>query len=574
MEQNIWEKARAWAEGGDFDETTRHEIQALIDEKNEKELQDRFWKDLEFGTGGLRGILGAGTNRMNVYNIRKVTQGLANYIILQNGAQQGVVIGRDSRNGSLEFAREAASVLVANGIRVYFFRDICPTPVTSFTILKVGAKAGIMNTASHNPREYNGYKVFWDDGAQLVPPHDELVMQEIKRITELSAVKRMDFAEAEKSSLFEYCDSYFDHYIQAAKTFIRDPELCRSTDLKILYSPLHGAGYKIVPQLMNTVGFRHFEVFQVQAQPNGNFPSAPYPNPEDPQAMQPGIKHAEAEKSDLFIATDPDADRIGVACKSEHNNYLLLNGNQIGALILDYLIRYSIPQNSFVVSTIVSSPLISKIARAHGIEYAECLTGFRWISAKMEELQAQGKHFLFGMEESHGYNISALVHDKDGISAAAIFAELAAFHKHRHVGLDQALFEIAKKYGYFKDSQESLSFPGAEGVLTMQKMMDEFRAKPFAEINGIKVEKYADFETGVVKDAQNNPVGRTNLPKSNVFVFYLENNARIVARPSGTEPKIKFYFSTEHSVNCEHCVQQADTEHLALKEAFLSMIRS
>ncbi|MGL5253462.1 MAG: phospho-sugar mutase [Brevinema sp.] len=571
MNENILKRAQEWV-GTDYDENTRNEIQALIDAGNEKELTDRFWKDLEFGTGGLRGIIGSGTALINIYNIRKATQGLANYILQQGGAEKGVVIGRDSRNFSLEFAQEAASVLVANGIKVYFFKDVCPTPITSFTILQTGAIAGIMNTASHNPKEYNGYKVYWQDGAQLTPPHDGNVMAEIAKISSQKMIKVLKVQELEQNSLFEYCDNYAQKYLEVAQNFPKDKSLIASSDLKILYSPLHGAGYKYTPQLLTMAGFKNVSVLPIQSTPDGNFPSASYPNPEEMQAMQVGVDYAKQHNFDIFIATDPDADRIGVAYKNAQGEFALLNGNQIGILIADYLSRYPIADNSFVVSTIVSTPLIGVIAHKKGLNFYEVLTGFKWISALTQEKEKEGASFLFGMEESHGYNISPLVRDKDGVSATLIISELAAYHQKLGHSLDKVLLEIYKSYGYYRESLENMSFPGAEGAEIISNMMKSLRSTPPKEILGFKVVECRDYSDNSITKNGVKSEGK-GLPLSNVFGLHLENGSRIIARPSGTEPKIKFYFSTVSEVHCENCIKAGDEEHLELKQAFMDLIK-
>ncbi|MGL5720793.1 MAG: phospho-sugar mutase, partial [Brevinema sp.] len=502
MNDNILKRAQEWT-GSDYDEATRKEIQALIDSNNQKELTDRFWQDLEFGTGGLRGVIGAGTARINAYNIRKATQGLANYILAQNGANKGVVIGRDSRRFSLEFAQEAARVLIGNGIKVFFFKDLCPTPITSFTILQTGAISGIMNTASHNPKEYNGYKVYWEDGAQLTPPHDENVMAEIAKVTSQKMVKIIPLEELEKSPLFQYCDNYAEDYLKLAQNFPKDKSLIASSNIKILYSPLHGAGYKYTPELLKLAGFKNVTVLPVQGTPDGEFPSAPYPNPEEMQAMQTGVDYAKQHGFDVFIATDPDADRIGVAYKNASGEFTLLNGNQIGVLIADYLTRYPVVPQSFMVSTIVSTPLIGVIANKKGLGFNEVLTGFKWISALVQQHEKQGKNFLFGMEESHGYNISPLVRDKDGVSATLIMAELVAYHQKAGNTLDGVLLEIYKTYGYYKESLENLSFPGAEGAQIIANMMKELRSNPPKEVLGQKIIECRDYsDNTIIKDGK------------------------------------------------------------------------
>lgn len=556
MNPEILKKAQEWTTQ-EYDGKTRQEIELLINTENENELTDRFWQDLEFGTGGLRGLRGAGTNRMNIYNIRKVTQGLANYILAQGGAKKGVIIGRDSRINSLEFAQEAATVLVQNNITVYFFKDLCPTPVVSYAIRKLNAKAGIMNTASHNPKEYNGFKVFWEDGAQITPPHDVNLIAEVRKIDSLSKVRTGSFKETVKSPLFHYCDDLLEQYIQDAQHFVIDKKICSESDVKILYSPLHGCGYKITPKLLKKIGFKNVEVFAEQSEPNGEFPAAPYPNPEDPEAMKSGMDYAKAQDKDVFIATDPDADRIGVAYKTSTGEYALLSGNQIGVLIESYLLKKA-EEDSFLVSTIVSTPWLEKIAKENNIFYTEVLTGFKWISLEIEKQLQTGKKFLFGLEESHGYNISDKIRDKDGVSATAIFSELVAYYKKQGKYLDQVLLELAIKYGYYKDSQYSVTIKGKEGVEKINQIMDTLRKNPPKNISEFQLIKTVDFLTSP-----------TGLPASNVFALHYENNIRIIARPSGTEPKIKFYFSTQGEVACMHCVADVEEQHKFLTERFI-----
>ncbi|MGL4561756.1 MAG: phospho-sugar mutase [Brevinema sp.] len=560
MNKEILEKAKEWT-SIEYDPETRAEIQILLDQNNEEELTDRFWRELEFGTGGLRGIRGAGTNRMNIYNIKKVTQGLANYLKNTGNKNKGVVIGRDSRIFSLEFAKAAAAVLVANQIPVYFFKDLCPTPILSFAIRTIGAQAGIMNTASHNPKEYNGYKVFWDNGGQVIPPHDTNMIHEVDHIQSLTEVKDLPFEEVEQSSLFRYCDEILDEYINKIKNISRHPEICKETDLRILYSPLHGCGYKVTRTLAKAFGFKNFEMFSEQSTPDGNFPSAPYPNPEDPNTMNIGLDYAKKQGADLFVATDPDADRLGVGYKTSKGDYKLLNGNQIGALFTYYLLNHDVPKNSVLITTIVTTPLIKKIADNHQIEYQEVLTGFKWIAHIQQELHDQNKHFVFGFEESHGYNSSNMVYDKDGVSSAVLFAELVAYYKKQGKYLDEILLEISKKYGYYKESQVSLTLPGASGVTKINQMMENFRTQPPKKIGTHNVLKTIDY----LND-------QTGLPKSNVFAMFLSENIRIIARPSGTEPKIKFYFSSHDSIGCEACIENIDHIHEQIKNEFLAYI--
>ncbi|MDK2817912.1 MAG: phospho-sugar mutase [Spirochaetota bacterium] len=562
MNPEILQKAQEWTTDK-YDKQTQQEISLLINTENETELTDRFWQDLEFGTGGLRGIRGAGTNRMNIYNIRKVAQGLANYIHAQGGSKKGVVIGRDSRINSLEFAQEAASVLIENNITVYFFKDICPTPIVSYAIRQLEAQAGIMNTASHNPKEYNGIKIFWEDGAQVTPPHDINMIAEVRKIDSLDKVRSLhSFKDAIKSPLFHYCDNIINQYLQEAQTFTLDKKLCAASDIKILYSPLYGCGYKIAPKLLKKFGFKNVEIMSEQSIPDGNFPTVPFPNPEDPEAMRLGIEYAQTINADVFIATDPDADRIGVAYKNSTGTYTLLNGNQIGFLIANYLLQKAVPNSSFIVSTIVTSPLISKIAEEHKLFYTETLTGFKWIALEMEKQLQSGKKFLLGLEESHGYNISDKIRDKDGISATAIVAELVAYYKKQGKFLDQLLLEIDIKYGHYKESQYSITIPGKDGVEKINAIMDQLRTNPPQNISEFGLLKSTDY-------LNNN---NTKLPASNVLVLSYDEKTRIIARPSGTEPKIKFYFSTHGEVACIHCVTEVEERHDILKSTFIQQL--
>lgn len=579
MDKLIEDRIKEWTTSSDYSAEAQKEIADLVAAGDEKELIDRFYQDLEFGTGGLRGIRGAGSNRMNVYNVMKVTQGLANYVLKNGGAEKGVVMGRDSRLQSDEFSQAAAGVFVANGIQVYYFNEIHPTPTVSFGIRHYGAMTGVMVTASHNPKEYNGYKVFWDDGAQVTPPHDTAIIDEVKNITTMSQVKKMDFPEVEKSDLFQIIDDELDPiYLDMVKKLSIHPEAAEGSDVKICYSPLHGTGFKMVPESMKQYGFSNIILVKEQYEPDGNFPTASYPNPEAAPAMELGIKYAKENEADIFIATDPDADRIGACLRKKDGSYQLLNGNEIATILVYYVFSElkatgKLPKNPRLVTTIVTTPILSKIVKGLGMESYETLTGFKWIGLVTKDMIKRGESFVFGCEESHGYNASNDVRDKDAVSSASLFAELTAFYRGQGKSVVEVLDEIYSEFGYHRDSQVALKFPGIEGAAKIQSILSTLRENTPKKIGKWDVLTKIDIKTDETVDIQAGKViGKSGLPTSNVIVLNLSGGARAIARPSGTEPKIKFYFTTSGNVssNIDAVRASVDADHEELKKAFLA----
>lgn len=579
MDQAIGKKIGEWL-SADYDETTRNEIQALVDKKNEKELIDRFYTELEFGTAGLRGTLGAGSNRMNIYNVRKATQGLANYIIKKGGQDRGVLIGRDSRIMSDMFAEQTAAVLIANGIKVFFFNDIHPTPTVSFGLQLLGCISGVMITASHNPKEYNGYKVLWEDGAQITPPYDEEIIAEVRNITSLKQVKAVSFAEVKASPLFHIADDRVDRiYLDKVKTLSIHPEVIEHSGVKICYSPLFGTGYKLVPASLRNYGFKDILIVEEQAMPDGNFPTAPFPNPEEKETMEIGMRFAKQHKADVFFATDPDADRFGAMLKKDDGDFILLNGNQIATLFAYYLsseLRNTgkLPKDPRMISTIVTTGLLVDIADSFGVRSDLVLTGFKWIGNKMNEYDKKGGDFVFGCEESHGYLAGTFVRDKDAVIGASLFAELVAYYKSVGTSAYKVLREIYKKYGYYKESQKSVTMKGQDGAAQIKALMEKLRKDPPKKVGNYTVLQKIDLKNGEVFDVKSGqPAGKWDLPSSNVIIFKLSDNAKIVGRPSGTEPKIKFYFTTygkaEGVETLDDCIAKVDKEHQELKATFL-----
>jgi phosphoglucomutase len=581
MDQTIEARIKEWL-SDDYDAGTRKEIQTLLDKNDEKELVDRFYTELEFGTAGLRGTLGAGANRMNIYNVRKATQGLANYIIRNSGQRKGILIGRDSRILSDRFAEETASVMIANGIKVYYFQDIHPTPTVSFGLRHLKAISGVMITASHNPKEYNGYKVLWEDGAQITPPHDGNIIEEVRKITSLSQVKFISFQEAKQSPLFETADHLIDRvYLEKVKSLSVHPEVIRASGIKICYSPLYGTGYRLVPESLRGLGFKDVVMVEEQSTPDGNFPTAPYPNPEEPSAMAVGMKFAKERNADIFIATDPDADRIGVMLKKPDGDFALLNGNQIATLLVYYIASQlaetkKMPVKPRIISTIVTTGLLADIAESFGIKLDEVLTGFKWIGFKMNEYEKEGLDFVFGCEESHGYLAGTFVRDKDAVIGASLIAELAAFYKSRGTSAYEILQEIYRKYSYYRESQKSITMKGQDGAEQIKALMEKIRRNPPAQIGRFDLLFTIDLETGKIFDQKTGQVtGKWNLPSSNVIILRLSEKAKIIARPSGTEPKIKFYCTTSGRVkegeSLDSLEKRVNQEHEELKVDFLAL---
>ncbi|MGA2141015.1 MAG: phospho-sugar mutase [Brevinematales bacterium] len=574
MDELILKRIDEW-QGEEYDEATRREISGLVIKKDERELTDRFYAELEFGTAGLRGTLGAGSNRMNIYVVRKATQGLANYILKQGPgiSGRGVLVGRDSRIMSDAFAMETASVLIANGIRVYYYEDIHPTPTVSFGVRRLNAISGVMITASHNPKEYNGYKVVWEDGAQITPPHDSEIIKEVRAISSLKQVKHIDASEIRKNPLFSIADGLVDgDYLSKVKSLSIHPEIIQSSGVKICYSPLYGTGYRLVPESLKNFGFKNIEIVKEQAVPDGNFPTAPYPNPEEPEAMAVGMKYAKESGADVFIATDPDADRLGVMLKKEKGDYVLLNGNQIATLLGFYIMSElyetgKMPSNPRIIKTIVTTDTLPAIAKTYGIETDEVLTGFKWIGAKLKEYEKSGYNYVFGGEESHGYSAGTFVRDKDAVISGSMFAELVAFYLSKGLSAYRVLENIYERFGFFSESQQSVTLKGRDGAMQIKALMEKLRKTPPEKISRYKVLEVIDLES--YKN------GKWQLPKSDVVILKLSDNAKVIARPSGTEPKIKFYFTTfgkltGGSKDINGLMETVKAAHEELKAGFLT----
>ncbi len=540
----VLERAERWL-NGTIDEDSKEAIRNMI-ENNPDELTESFYCDLEFGTGGLRGIMGVGTNRMNKYTVGMATQGLANYLRkVYDGAEEiRVVIAHDSRNNSSYFARIASEVLSANGILVFLFEDLRPTPELSYAVRYLHCHSGIVITASHNPKEYNGYKVYWNDGAQLVPPHDKNVIAEAQKITSFEQVN-FNGDNLKINLIGELLDTA---YLETMAGYTLAPDvIARHRDLKIVYTPLHGTGIMLVPRGLKQFGFNNVHIVEAQATPDGNFPTVKSPNPEETAAMEMALAMARDIQADIILATDPDADRIGVGVKDLDGNYILLNGNQTAALLTYYLIKQwenkgKLTGNEFIVKTIVTSELISDIAKKAGVEYFDVLTGFKWIAEVIRNLEGQ-KTFIGGGEESYGFMVGDFVRDKDAIVSSCILAECAAWAAEKGMSLYRLLIEIYLEFGLFKEKLVNVVRKGISGQAEIKGMMDNYRSNPPKEIAGCKVSKVADYLLQKTTDLATGATMPITLPKSDVLQFFLEDGSKISVRPSGTEPKIKFYFS-------------------------------
>ncbi len=549
MDKGVEHKVISWLEGP-FDNDTKQKIREL--QKNDPaELTEAFYKNLEFGTGGLRGIMGVGTNRMNRYTTGMATQGLANYIRLQFPGEKGrVAVAHDSRKNSPEFARTVAEIFAANGFTVYLFESLRPTPELSFAIRELKCLSGVMVTASHNPKEYNGYKAYWDDGGQVTAPHDEDIIEEVEKITSPDQV-RWSGGEGEIVTIGEEMDRV---YLDKLHTLMLSPEAVKAHgDLKIVYTPLHGAGYKLVPQFLKEVGFKNVIEEPEQRIPDGNFPTVASPNPEEQSALQRAIDLAAKENADLVLATDPDADRVGIAVRDDKGDFLLVNGNQTACLLTYYCLRRwqelgKMTGNEYIVKTIVTSELMARIAAGHGVEYFDVLTGFKHIATVIREQEKLGKTFICGGEESYGFLVGSFVRDKDAVIGCAMVAEMAAWARTQGMTLYDLLKHIYKVYGFFKESLLSLTMKGMAGAEEIQKMMDDFRADPPKEIAGSPVVTLCDYEKQVCTDLRTGKQTPIDLPESNVLQFVTADSTIVSARPSGTEPKIKFYFGVREEL--------------------------
>ena len=566
-----------WLANPYFDDATKEELKNIAEEENE--IKERFYMDLEFGTAGLRGIIGAGTNRMNIYVVRRATQGLANYIAKVGKQSQGVAIAYDSRHMSPEFAQEAALCLAANGIKAYIFESLRPTPELSFAVRHLGCVAGINITASHNPPEYNGYKVYWEDGAQITPPHDTGIMGEVKAISDWNTVKTMDKAQAEKAGLYEVIGQKIDDaYMEELKKQVihQDAIEAEGKNLKIVYTPLHGTGNIPARRILKELGFENVYVVKEQELPDGAFPTVSYPNPEAAEAFELGLKLAKEVDADLVLATDPDADRLGVRVKDKNGEYHDLTGNMSGCLLANYeigqrrAVNGSLPEDGALIKTIVTSNLADAIAKGYGVDLIEVLTGFKFIGQQILGFENSGKGtYLFGFEESYGCLIGTYARDKDAIVATMALCEAAAYYKTQGKTLWDAMIEMYDQYGYYKDDIKSITLKGIEGLQKIQEIMDTLRKNPPAEFAGHKVVSARDYKKDTIADLATGEVKPTGLPNSNVLYYDLTDDAWVCVRPSGTEPKVKFYYGVKGT-----SLEDADEKSAVMGKAVLDMVNT
>lgn len=549
MDENVKKNYEYWCTSPIFEDATKSELKSL--EGNEDEIFDRFYRELEFGTGGLRGVIGAGTNRMNFYTVGKATQGLANFINKQGAAAKGVAIAFDSRRMSPEFADTAACVLAANGIKAYIFDSLRPTPELSFALRTLGCTAGIVVTASHNPPEYNGYKVYWEDGAQITAPKDAQIIGEVNAIKDYAEIKKMTTEEAKAAGLYEVIGKEIDDkYMEALKKLVLHPEAIKqmASSLKIVYTPLHGTGNVPVRRVLKELGFEQVTVVPEQELPDGNFPTVSYPNPEDKKAFALALDLAKKVDADLVLATDPDADRLGVYAKdTKTGEYKVFTGNMSGMLICEYEMSQKkalgiLPDNGALVTTIVSSNMAQAVAKEYGMKFIECLTGFKYIGEQIKFFEQTGSNeYVFGFEESYGCLVGTHARDKDAVVAVMALCEAAAYYKTQGITLWDQMLNIYNKYGYYKEDLFTMTFKGADGAKKMQDMMDAYRKNTPKQVGAYKVLRLRDYKNDVITDLATGETTPTGLPKSNVLYFELENDAWFCVRPSGTEPKIKFY---------------------------------
>lgn len=564
-----------WLNNPYFDEGTKEELRSIA--ADEKEIEERFYMDLEFGTAGLRGVIGAGVNRMNIYTVRKATQGLANYIASVGGQAKGVAIAYDSRRMSPEFADEAALCLGANGIKAYVFESLRPTPELSYAVRKLGCIAGINITASHNPPEYNGYKVYWEDGAQITPPHDKGIMDEVKKVTDYAAVKTMEKEAAKTAGMYQTIGADIDdaYIAELKKLVIRQDSIDEAAkDMKIVYSPLHGTGNIPVRRVLKELGFPNVYVVPEQELPDGEFPTVSYPNPESEEAFELGLKLGKEVDADLILTTDPDADRLGVYVKdSKTGEYHSLTGNMSGCLIGDYVIsqrkeKEGLPSDGAFIKSIVSTNMADAIAKYYGIQLVEVLTGFKFIGQKILEFETTGKGtYLFGMEESYGCLTGTYARDKDAVVASMALCEAAAYYKTKNMTLWDAMIAMYERYGYYKDDVKAITLKGIEGLEKIQEIMNTLRENTPAEIGGYKVVSARDYKKDTIKNMETGEIVPTGLPSSNVLYYDLSNDAWVCVRPSGTEPKVKFYYGVKGA-----SLADADEKSEKLGKEVLAMI--
>lgn len=542
-----------WLSDAYFDDATKDELRSIAE--NEKEIEDRFYKELEFGTGGLRGVIGAGTNRMNIYTVRKATQGLANYIIKQGGRDRGVAIAYDSRRMSPEFADEAALCLAANGIKAYVFDALRPTPELSFALRTLHCISGIVITASHNPPEYNGYKAYWEDGAQVAAPRDKEIITEVKNVTDYHEVKTMSKEDAIAAGLYQVIGKEIDDaYMAELKKQIIHPEIIKEVadDIKIVYTPFHGTGNVPVRRILSELGFKHVYVVPEQELPDPDFTTLEYPNPEDPKAFTLALKLAREKNADIVLATDPDADRLGIyALDTKTGEYVSFTGNMSGMLIAEYILRErtatgTMPEKPAMVSTIVTTNMAGAIARDYGVKFIEVLTGFKYIGEQIKLFEQSGSNnYVFGLEESYGCLAGTHARDKDAVVAVMCLCEVAAWCKKNGITVWDQMLKLYEKYGYYKETQYAITLKGIDGAAQITEMMNKLRSNPPRSFGDLKVKEFRDYDKDVAVNLETGEQKSTGLPRSNVLYFDLTNDSWCCARPSGTEPKIKFYMGVK-----------------------------
>lgn len=567
------EKYNEWISSSTISEEVKEELRAI---KDEKEIEDRFYKELEFGTGGLRGIIGAGTNRMNVYTVGKATQGFADFINDTYKGEKAIAIAYDSRNMSKEFAKAAALTLCANDIKVYIYESLRPTPMLSFAVRHLKCKAGIVITASHNPKEYNGYKAYGEDGCQLTDEPAKEVIGYVNRVEDYSKIKTMSEEEALEKGLLVYIGENVDKaYIESLKSLIIREELVKdhAKDLKIVYTPIHGSGNVPVRRVLSELGYENVLVVKEQELPNGNFPTAPYPNPENPDVFKIAMEMANKVNADVIFGTDPDCDRIGVVVKDNKGEFRVLTGNQTGMLLVNYVLGSlkelnKLPKNGVVIKTIVTTESVRKMAEAYGVKLIDVLTGFKYIGEKIREFEETGSNeYLIGFEESYGYLFGTFSRDKDAVVASMLIAEMTLYYKKQGKTLYDALVEIYEQYGYFKESLVSVELKGKEGQEKIGRCLDLLRADEITEVNGVKVVKSFDYKSSTEKDLIANTTSKINLPKSNVLKYILEDDSWFVVRPSGTEPKMKVYLAVKGN-----SLEDADKQTERFKSSVMAIV--
>ena len=571
---NYLDEYKKWCESPEFDEETKKELLEIKEDK--KEIEDRFYKELEFGTGGLRGIIGAGTNRMNVYTVGKATQGFADFINDTYKGEKAIAIAYDSRNMSKEFAKAAALTLCANDIKVYLYESLRPTPMLSFAVRHLKCKAGIVITASHNPKEYNGYKAYGEDGCQLTDEPAKEVIGYVNRVEDYSKIKTMSEEEALEKGLLVYIGENVDKaYIESLKSLTIREELVKdhAKDLKIVYTPIHGSGNVPVRRVLSELGYENVLVVKEQELPNGNFPTAPYPNPENPDVFKIAMEMANKVNADVIFGTDPDCDRIGVVVKDNKGEFRVLTGNQTGMLLVNYVLGSlkelnKLPKNGVVIKTIVTTESVRKMAEAYGVKLIDVLTGFKYIGEKIREFEETGSNeYLIGFEESYGYLFGTFSRDKDAVVASMLIAEMTLYYKKQGKTLYDALVEIYEQYGYFKESLVSVELKGKEGQEKIGRCLDLLRADEITEVNGVKVVKSFDYKSSTEKDLIANTTSKINLPKSNVLKYILEDDSWFVVRPSGTEPKMKVYLAVKGN-----SLEDADKQTERFKSSVMAIV--